>query len=335
MDLRKFGRIIRNHFGFPKTINWGYSLFICAIGTLLVYIGQDLVTSIGSFPSKTSLTGFTLISPALTVLALLLPACTLFYDKKHPKDLIVDTIGSFTGLGPLILAFLSGIALMLIRVPLHNLTVWLWLRIGRTPIFPAFFFVNDPGSKVEKVLSFIVGTVIPGFGTSMFFTGLMWACFSKKEKKLAGLIIALAASVFSLNFFDFIPTFVITLWLCFLRDTVNNVFGPFLALAGSGLMQIFFERFVKEVDITMIQVYSDIDSTYFYSSLPACLVGFILLMFLTKSLNEFRDSYRTDFTVSDDNEETPLFGKGINIALICAVIIFAVLWILLLRGDRK
>ena len=335
MNLKIPARIIKNHFGFPRTINWGYSLLICSVGTLLTFFLRNFLSKLESFPSITSLVGYSVIQPSLVVLALLLPTCSLFIERKRSSsDLIVDSIGSFSGIGPLILSFISGIGLMLIRVPLHNLSVWLWLRIGRTPVFPAFFYVNDGGSKMEKWLGFVSGTIIPALGVSLFFTGLMWACFSKREKKIASLIIAVSYAIFSLNFYDFLPLFIIALWLCFLRDTAGHVFAPFLALTGSGLTSMFFDRFVKEVDITMVQVYSDIDSTYFYSSLPAFLVGLILLMFFAKSLNEFRESYYTDFTVNEEGEEKRYLAKGINIALICALIIFMVLWVQVLKGDR-
>lgn len=85
----------------------------------------------------------------------------------------------------------------------------------------------------------------------------------------------------------------------------------------------------------MVQVYSDIDSTYFYSSLPAFLVGLILLLFFAKTLNEFHESYSADFTVSDDEEKKENYlVKGINTALICALIIFLILWVFVLKGER-
>ena len=335
MNLKTITRIIKNHFGFPRTINWGYSLLICSVGTLLVFFLRNFLAKIESFPSVTSLVGYSVIISALVVLALLLPACSLFIDRKRSSaDLMVDSIGKFSGVGPLMLSFISGVALMLIRVPLHNLTVWLWLRIGRTPIFPAFFYVNDSVSKIEKWTGFLTGVVIPAAGISIFFTGLMWACFSKSEKRIASIVIAVSFALFSLDFFDFIPLIIIAFWLCFLRDAAGNVFAPFLALVSSGLTSMFFGRFVKEVDVTMIQVYSDIDATVFYSSLPAFLVGIILLLFFSKSLGEFREAYYIDFTVNDEDDDRKYFSKGINIALICALIIFMVLWVQVLKGDR-
>lgn len=334
MTLKKIFRILKNHFGFPVTINWGYSLFLCSLGLLTVYLLRNIFLSGGTPISPTSLMGYTMTEPLLVALALLLPTATLFIEKKkNPKNVIVDSIGSFTGIGPMLLSFISGVGLFLVKIPIHNFVSWAWLRLGRTLIFPTFFFVNDPTSKVEIALGYISGTVIPALGLSLFFTGLMWACFRKENGRIATLIIALSMAVFSLNFVDFLAIFVTGIWLCFLRDRTKNVWAPFFSLLGCGLAELFLVRFVKSVDITMVQVYSDIDSTYFYSSLPAFLVGVILLAFFAKTLNDFKMSYDTDVSINGEvRDETPSIASGVNLALICAIIIFLILWIMVIKG---
>ena len=333
MSVKKIFRIFRNHFGFPRVINWGYSLFLSALGLLAVYLFKTIAVSKGYPISPTSLVGFTLLELLLVAVSMLIPVGTLVTGRKGEKNGIVDSIGSFTGIGPLLLSLLSGIGLMFIRTPIHNFFSWAWLRIGRTLIFPAFFFVNDSSSVIEKILGYISGTVVPAFGISLFFTGLMWACFKKKDNKIATIVIALSLAFFSLNFIDFIGILFTGFWLCFLRDRVGNVWGPFASLLGCGLTTMFFGKYVKEIDITMIQVYSDIDSTYFYSSLPALLVGLILIGFFAKTLNDFKASYETDSTINgEDNDTKPSLASGVNFALICAIIIIVVLWILVVKG---
>lgn len=334
MTLKKIFRILNNHFGFPVTINWGYSLFLCSLGLLIVFLLKDIFFVEGSPISPTSLTGYSLTEPLLVALALLMPVATLFIEKKRkPANVIVDSIGTFTGIGPLLLSLISGVGLMFIRVPMHNLFSWAWLRIGRTLIFPAFFFVNDQGSKSEVVLGYLTGTVIPALGFSLFFTGLLWACFRKEDHKIATLMISLFMAVFSLNFIDFLGIFVTGIWLCFLRDRTKNVWAPFFSLLGCGLSELLLGRFVKAVDITMVQVYSDIDSTFFYSSLPAFLVGVILLAFFAKTLNDFKMSYDTDISINGEvRDETPSIFSGVNLSMICAIIIFLILWIMVIKG---
>ncbi len=333
MTLKKLLRIFKNHFGFPVTINWGYSLFLCSIGLLIVFLLRLIIMSKGLPLSFTSLTGYALTEPLLVALSLLMPVAVLFIEKKkHKGNVIIDSVGKYTGIGPLLLSLISGIGLFLIRVPIHNLVTWSWLKLGKTLIFPSFFFVNTPSGVSEVVLGYIAGTAIPGFGASLFFTGLMWACFRKKDKKIAIFLIAFFYAVFSLNAIDFVAIFLTGIWLCFLRDRTDNVWAPFVALLGSGATEIFFSGFVKSVDITMVQVHSDIDSTYFYSSLPAFLVGVILLAFFAKTLNDFKSSYEADSSINGEEEnETPTFLTGVNLSLICAIIIFLILWIIVLK----
>ena len=332
--IKKILKIIKHHLGFPQTINWGYSLFLCSLGLLIVYVLRDIAIDKGFPLSPSSLMGYALTAPLLVALALVMPVAVLFIEKKKKKaNVIIDSIGHYTGIGPIILSFISGIGLFLIKTPIHNLFTWLILRLGRSLVFPSFFFVNTPSDIVEKIAGYVFGTVIPSFGVCLFFTGLMWACFRKKDKKIATIIIALSYAVFSLNVIDFIAIFAIGIWLCFLRDRTGNVWAPFVSLLGMGLMDMFFSRFVKSVDITMVQVHSDIDSTYFYSSLPAFLVGLILLAFFAKSLNDFKSSYETDLSINgEEASEAPSVLSGVNLSLICAIIVFLVLWIISITG---
>lgn len=334
MTLKKIFKVIKHHFGFPVTINWGYSLFLCSLGLLIVYILRSMAIS-KEFPlSFTSLMGYALTMPLLVALALVAPAAILFIDKKKNKaNVIIDSVGHYTGIGPMLLSFISGIGIFLIKTPIHNLFTWLWLRMGRSLIFPSFFFVNTPGDVVEKIAGYFFGTVIPSFGIAIFFTGLMWACFRKKDKKIAAIIVAFFFAVFSLNFIDFIALFIVGIWLCFLRDRTGNIWSPFVALLGAGLTDMFFSRFVKSVDITMVQVHSDIDSTYFYSSMPAFLVGVILLAFFAKTLNDFKASYDTDVSINgEESSDQPSIISGVNLSLICAIIIFLTMWVIYLKG---
>ncbi|MCQ2466356.1 MAG: CPBP family glutamic-type intramembrane protease [Clostridia bacterium] len=338
MDKKVISQIYKNNFGFPNQINWGHALFLSSVSTLTVYLIQQMFITSGYLFTTTSLAGFFLTNSLLTVLALLLPVATLFIETKtHPKNRIVDSIGDYTGLGPLLLALISGCALPLIKIPLHNLCAWIWLRMGNTVIFPTFFCVNDGVSILEKTLYYFTNTLIPAFGISFFFTGLLWACLpkDKKSKILKYFIIAFSFAVFSLNPTDFLGLFIVGIWLCFLREKANNAWAPLLALLCSGGMEFFVLRHVPSVDITMVQVYSDMNSTYVYSSAPALLAGVILLLSFIKPLTDFNSAYYSEYGYDQQEDKSISFKSGINLGLIVAVIIFIVLWVLLLKGGNE
>lgn len=339
MNKNSLVKIYKNNFGFPNTINWGHSMFLCSVGTLIIYLIQSFVIRTDTFYKSTSLVGYFITSALLTTIALLLPVATLFIEKRtSPKSVIVDSVGSFTGIGVLLLSMFSGCALPLIKIPLHNLSTWLWLKAGNTIVFPAFFNVNDGSSVLEKTLSYFATTAIPSFGIALFFTGLMWACLpKKKERLLTYLIIAFSFAVFSLNPADFAGLFVCGIWICFLREKSNNVYAPLLALLSCGGMELFITKYVISVDITMVQVYSDMGTTYLFSSLPAFAGGLILLLVFSRYINEFANSYFLDFSKDDMNKKEDdsksLIRSGINLGLITGIIIFIVLWHFVFKGG--
>lgn len=327
-------KIYKNNFASPVSINWGHSLFLCAVGTLIVYLLQFIAIKLDFLYNSTSVAGYFITSTLLVTFALLLPVATLYIEKKtHPRNVMIDSIGNFSGIGILLLAFLSGISISFIKIPLHNLCTWLWLRMGNTIIFPAFFFVNDGATPLEKSLAYISDVALPAFGIAMFFTGLLWACITENNRKYAYVIIPLSLAIFSLNPTDFVSYFAIGLWLCFLREKSGNVFAPLFALLSSGIVDMFITKYVNSVDITMVQVYSDMDSTYLFSSGPAFIAGIILLAFFAKPINEFSATYNKKFGF--ENDETPVrsISSGINLALIVAAIIFIILWIMVFRGE--
>lgn len=328
-------KIYKNNFASPVSINWGHSLFLCSLGTLIVFLLQLIAIKTGFLFTTTSLAGYFITNTLLVVFSLLLPVATLYIEKiTNPRNVIIDSVGSYSGLGILLLSLLSGIALSLVRIPLHNLCTWIWLRMGNTIIFPAFFFVNDGNSIIEKALEYVSGTVIPSFGIALFFTGLLWACITEKNRSFAYIIIPFALAIFSLNPTDFIAYVSIGLWICFLREKSGNIIAPLLALLSSGVVDMLITKYVKMVDITMVQVYSDMDSTFLFSSGPAFIAGIILLAFFAKPINEFSNSYNKKFGYENTEEPVRSISSGFNLALIVAIIIFIILWIFVLKGAN-
>ena len=146
--------IVRS-FKYPKSFNWGYPVFFAGIGASAAFLLLKLLFS-GSFPfSSTSLIGCAVIVLVLVMSAFFVPA-VLLAEKGG-----LDIAGRYTGIGALILSFLSGAPVYLIKASLHNLSVVLWLRMGGSIIFPAAF----PPSFSSGVLTSPKTSVLPLYAT--------------------------------------------------------------------------------------------------------------------------------------------------------------------------
>ena len=326
----------RNNFLPQKRTNWGYPLFIMAVGLASIYIAKELLSSYLPFTS-TSIVFNSLVMPLLTLIALIAPAISL---SSGDTDLSINGItGKFTGIGPLLIAFFSGVPLSLVNSAFHNLVAYLWLRVGNSMVFPAFMCYNADDSVPSKILQLVTVDAIPALGMCIFFTGLMYSLFREENKLLGTIIIVIFYVLYSLNMIDIVGIAITGLWIVILRRKTGNITAPFLSIIAMKLTGTFCTFIISEVDITTLQTYSDIPVSFFYTSIPALFVSAILFGFFKASLDDFERTYYSDMLgreVDAELEEQPVkilpFVKGLNPALLVAVIILAGLWIRILTA---
>lgn len=332
--LRSVGGHIAKVFKFPKPYNWGYPVFFGSVGFTFALLILKLMFSGAYSFSSTSLIGCSIIV-----------LMTVMFGFVTPSILIAERgglyiTGRYTGIGSLILSFLSGAPLYLMKASFHNLSLAFWLRNGGTVIFPAVFYHVEEVTWQTLLLGVLIDTIVPAFGFSLFFLGAVWQGFTDKNKRWAFIIIPLLFGLFSMDFINIVAIVIIGWWLCIVRNHTENIYGPVLALLGSRLTGILIGSIVGELDLTTIRVYSDIPSTIYFASIPALVVAVILLAFFRKTLGEFHFAYSADIYGDErkpevmDGGKAGGFFKGINITLVLGIIICVILWILLFKGIR-
>lgn len=321
-------------FKYPKPFNWGYPVFFASGGLGLSFFLLKILFS-GTFPfSSTSLIGCAVIVLVLIMATFFLPA-VLIAEKGG-----INITGRYSGIGVLILSFLSGAPLYLIKAAGHNLFTAFWLKTGGSVIFPAFFYHLEEINGLTLFLSIVIDTLIPAFGISFFFLGAVWQGFAANRKRWACLIIPLLIALFSFDFLDLPAILIIGWWLCIARAKTGNIYGPILAMLGSRFTGILIGSIISELDLTAIRTFSDVPGTIYYASIPALIVAVILLAFFRQALNEFYEKYSADFygdNLSPEDRDGGKAGKflsGFNLTLILGILICIVLWYLLFEGYR-
>ena len=329
--------ILQRIFGVPHPFNWGYSFLFAAVGTAVTFMLALIVFESGSLSfSTTSIIGCGLITVMMTTLALMVPS--VFVPEKSGLDIA----GKYTGAGTLIMSFLSGAPIFLIRASFRNIFTYFWLRLGYPVIFPALFSYAVDNTKATLALQILTDTLIPALGISVFFYELIWSGIRNSDKDLSYWVIPVMFCLYSLNFPDFPALLVTGIWLCRVRKDTGNIWGPFLCLAGSRFFSIIMQSVISEVDLTTLRTYSDMPITFFFSSIPALVVAGILFAFFRKMLGEFNYTYTADvygeegskYTEPDDSHSVNRFRAGFNTAFFMGVIIFVIFWILMFKGIR-
>ncbi|MBR4429726.1 MAG: hypothetical protein IKZ29_01950 [Clostridiales bacterium] len=321
-------------FKYPKPFNWGYPVFFGSCGLIFTVFLSKLMFA-GAFPfSSTSLIGCAVIVLLLVMFAFLVPS-VLMAEKGG-----LDITGRYTGIGALILAFLSGAPLYLVKAAFHNISLAFWLKNGGSVIFPAAFYQLEEVNGLTLSLSILIDTVVPAFGISFFFLGAVWQGFNEKRKRWAFIVIPLLIALYSFDFIDLPAILIIGWWLCILRSRTENIYGPVLALLGARFTGILIGSVVIEIDLTTVRTFSDIPTTFYYSSIPAIVVAVILLAFFRKTLGEFHNSYSNDvygdsrLPAEKDGGKANKMYKGFNLTLVLGIAICVIFWILIFKGAR-
>ena len=332
--LKSVGNHIVNAFRFPKPYNWGYPVFFGSVGMGLALLLLKLMFS-GAFEfSSTSLIGCSVNVIVIVMFAFVAPS-VLLAEKGR-----LCITGRYTGIGALILSFLSGAPVFLLKSSIHNITAALWLKFGGSVVFPAVFYHVEGLSGQTLALEILIDTIIPAFGFSLFFLGAVWQGFSEKNRKWAYFFIPILFAVFSYDFMDLFAVLIIGWWLCIVRNHTENIYGPILTLLGARITGILIENVVYEVDLTTIRVYSDIPSTFYFASIPAIIVAVILMAFFRKTLGEFHFAYSADIYGDPKKIEAAEGARsesvlsGFNLTFVLGIMILAAFWILLWKGVR-
>ena len=337
-SLYRVADFLKRSFMIPKALNWGYPLLFAGLGAIAALLIRYGVMSTNVDYSQTSVIGYVLFISIFVILAYIIPTVMLSgrfarYDAQLPSAHIV---GDYTGIGVLILSFLSGVPLMLLKSSLYNIFCYLWLHTGNSIKFPVFFCYTEDPSIMTIILEFMSGTILPALGVSLFFFGLLWSSVRMKDFKAACIAIPILYALFSFNLFDVIGALFAGFWLCILRRNSENIWGPALCLIGCKVTELVIGSTIPTVDITVIRTYSDISSKFFYSSVPSLFVAVILFGFFFKVLNEFHitmtcDSYGDNLKVIEQeklrDESIPPFINGVNLALFLGIAAAIVIWI--------
>ena len=317
--------ILKHNFGRPHVMTWGWAVMLMSLITLAVFGLRCFLNDPDFLFPATSIVGCSALLILETLCVLVFPAVLC---SRGIED---QTGGYYTGIGTLILSLISGIPLMMIRIPLYNIMAWVTLRLGGKSVYPVFFH-SDPTSNYATALTILSDNIIPAFGIALFFFGFLWTRFKSTDRFQAYVVITAVFVLFSMDYTSVLALIATGIWCCYLRSRVHNMWGPFLCLISMKLSEMLLPGTLSRIDIFEVQTYADIGSTYFYSSLPSFFMGMVLILFFIRMLDSFSISVRHEITGSEYDESIPAFDKSINLSLLLTLAAFITLWVLILKG---
>lgn len=324
-ESNKIIRTLKYHFGKPEPMTWSFLLLVASVFAGLFFAAKCALNGMGIAVPTTSLVGYSIFMPIFVFFTFVFPAFLLKEGRTS------SLVGNYTGSGILIIAVLSGLPLMLLSTVLCNIVIWGFLRGGAKILYPAFFYYGGTSTKTGLILGILTDGIIPAFGMSMFFFGILWSRFRFSQRRLAYIVIIIAYTLFSMDVTSVLSSIVVAWWCCKLRDKTDGVYAPFLCLVSSRICEILFKDILSKIDIYSIQTFSDVPSTYFYAALPTVLIAVILLGFFTRIFDDYYFKYMGR-EIPQDDESLPNLTRNLNFGLILAAVIMVVIWCLIAKG---
>lgn len=317
---------LKYSFSKPANITWGWILMVMSILLGVIYASICVLKSFELPIAVTSVAGYACLTLIVTAVVYVFPSFVL------SQDFAVKITGKYTGVGAILLSFLSGVPLMMMNVAAYNFSVWATLVLNNKSIYPVFFSFGGDNSIIAMILKIFSDTVVSSFGLSIFFFGLLWSRFKSTERTAAIVVISLSFALSSLDFASVLGLIGVGVWCCFLRSRVHNIYAPFACLISLKLSEFLLPDTLCKIDIFSVQTHADIDSTFFYSSLTALFMGLLLIQFFIRVLNNFENYVKHEIDTEAENATIPPFDNNIRLSLVLAIVVFIVIWVLTIKG---
>ncbi len=278
------------------------------------------------FFSKTSLIGFSLIT-LFRLLALLLVYVLV---TEHYKIGPHHTWGRNPGLGGYFLAFMVGAPVMMVSVGVHNLFIYMQLKM-ENPIPPQlYYYVTEEGSVYGLILKVIMVVVLPVLIEELFFRGLVYAVIPDKWW-LRISIPAILSTLFAVNRLE-LPVLLITGLLCScVRYFTDNAICSCLTRFGFFCVRILLSKYLPTQDPAAVQNAMDYDRMTIYASIIGIVLGLVMIMVLLRQLRLLRYLQKNEDMRCGTEEGKPLsipLREHFHIDFVLGIAFLALCWIM-------
>ena len=278
------------------------------------------------FYSKTSLIGYSLIT-LCRLLALLLVYVLV---TEHYKIKEHHTWGRDPGLGGFFMAFLVGIPAMLISVGVHNLFIYLELKL-ENPIPPQLYYYVTSEKSIYGILLLLVMVVLfPILIEELFFRGLVYAVIPDRWW-LRITIPAILSTLFAVNRLELPALFVIGICCSIVRYYTDNTLASCLTRIGYFCMRILLAPILSLQDPNLVQNAIDYNKTTLYSSIIGVSLGIVMMLVVIRQLRMVRYLQKNEDIRCGSEDGKPLsipLREHFHADFIIGVAFLALCWIM-------
>lgn len=278
------------------------------------------------FYSKTSLIGYSLVT-LCRLLALLLVYVLV---TEHYKIGEHHTWGRNPGLGGFFMAFLVGVPAMLISVGVHNLFIYLELKM-ENPIPPQLYYYVTSEKSVYGILLLLVMVVIfPILIEELFFRGLVYAVIPDRWW-LRITIPAILSTLFAVNRLELPALLVIGICCSIVRYYTDNTLASCMTRIGYFCFRILLSPILSLQDPDLVQNAIDYDRTTLYSSIIGVSLGIVMMLVVIRQLRTVRYLQKNEDIRCGSEDGKPLaipLKEHFHVDFIIGAAFLALCWIM-------
>lgn len=278
------------------------------------------------FYSKTSLIGYSLIT-LVRLLALLLVYVLV---TEHYKIKEHHTWGRNPGLGGFFMSFLAGIPAMMISVSVHNLFIYLELKLENPIPSQLYYYVTSERSVYGILLLLVMVVLFPILIEELFFRGLVYAVIPDRWW-LRITIPTILSALFAVNRLELPSLLVIGLICSLVRYYTDNTLASCMTRIGYFCMRILLSSILSLQDPDLVQNAIDYNKTTLYSSIIGVSLGIVMMLVLIRQLRTVRYLQKNEDIRCGSEDGKPLsipLKEHFHVDFIIGVAFLALCWIM-------
>lgn len=253
------------------------------------------------FYEKTSLIGYSMI----TLFRLLILLLIYVLITEHYKIKEHHTWGRNPGLGVFFMSFLAGVPAMMLSVSVHNLFIYLELRMENPIPSQLFYYVTTEESIWSILLLLVIGLLLPVLIEELFFRGLVYSVLPDKWWIRIPLP-AIISTLFAMNRLEFLSFLIIALIASTVRYCTDSTLCSILTRISLFCINVFLSRVLPTQDPSMVQNALDYSRTTLYASIIGLVLGLVMIIVLLRQFIYVRYRLKNEDASCNSEEGKPL-----------------------------
>ena len=245
--------------------------------------------------AKHSILGFSFISLLRATLGLAVPFAFFAYRYRYSAT---EFMGRRIAFHWVIQSVFLGLAVAVVALSGHNLTIWFSIQRGFRLPLPAYLFPLERLHGASSVMLLLTaGILLPILAGEALFRGLLLPTFPTRKTSVNILFGAIVFALYIQSPADALPVFLAGIALGCIRFTSGHILSSILTLLSTAGFMYLFSRFLPFLPYTLFELNSEAGAYPVHTDIIALGAGILLMLMIL-------DQCRRNMRIEREGEPT-------------------------------